>query len=164
MLAPHVSDSLPSMDDEVIDVGPPKRRRWRRWLIAAIVLLLLVLSRGLSIYLSAAWFNSLGFSSVYWYIFKLKVGLFLAFLLITTAILRTAFWLLERTFAAETMGKRTIVVNNQPIQFAPGRFVKPIGWILAVLFGIFNGFAMKADWQKFALYVNQVPAAATDPI
>jgi len=164
MLSPHVSDSLPSMDSEVIDVGPPRKRRWRRWLIAALVLLLLVLSRGLSIYLSAAWFSSLGFSSVYWYIFKLKVGLFLIFVLLTVVILRTAFWLLERSFAKQPMEKRTIVVNNQPIQFSPERFVRPIGWVIAALFGLFYGFAMKSEWQTFALYFNQVPAASPDPI
>ena len=93
----HVSESLPLQDSEIIDVGPPRRRRWRLWLIGALVVLLLILSRGLSIYLSAAWFSSLGFSAVYWYVFKLKVALFLAFAVLTLAILRTAFWLLERT-------------------------------------------------------------------
>jgi uncharacterized membrane protein (UPF0182 family) len=164
MLSAPVSESHPLLDDEVIDVGPPRKRRWRRWLIAAVVLLLLILSRGLSIYLSAAWFNSLGFSSVYWYIFKLKAALFLAFVLVTTVILRTAFWLLERTFAMQPMEKRTIIVNNQPIQFSPDRFVKPIAWIIAALFGLFYGFAMKSEWQEFALYFNQVPAASLDPI
>ena len=164
MLSPHVSDSLPLRDSEVIDVGPPRRRRWRRWLIGALVLSLLVLSRGLSIYLSAAWFNSLGFSAVYWYIFKLKSALFVIFALLTLAILRTAFWLLERTFAKQPMEKRTIVVNNQAIQFSPERFVRPIAWIIAALFGLFYGFAMKSEWQNFALYFNQVPAASPDPI
>ena len=164
MLFPPVSDPLPLMDNEVIDVGRPRRRRWRRWLIAALVLLLLVLSRGLSIYLSAAWFNSLGFSAVYWYIFKLKVGLFLIFVLVTIVILRTAFWLLERTFGRQPMEKRIIIVNNQPIQFSPERFVRPIGWVVAALFALFYGFAMKSEWQTFALYFNQVPAASPDPI
>jgi uncharacterized membrane protein (UPF0182 family) len=158
-----VSDS--DLDHEVIDVGPTRRRRRLRWWwIVAALLVLFVLSRSLSVFLSAAWFNSLGFSTVYWYIFKLKVGLFLAFLIVTAAILRTTFWLLEQTFSAQTMEKRTIVVNNQPIQFAPGRFVKPIGWIVAGLFGVFNGFAMKAEWQVFALYLNQAPAATVDPV
>ena len=151
-------------DGEVIDVGPPRRRRWRLWLLGALGLLLLILSRSLSIYLSAAWFSSLGFSAVYWYIFKLKVGLFLAFAVITVVILRAAFWLLERTFASQSMERRTIVVNNQAIQFSPERFVRPVGWILAVLLGAFYGFAMKSDWQTFALYFNQVPAASPDPI
>jgi uncharacterized membrane protein (UPF0182 family) len=160
-----VSDSFPLQENEVIDVGPPRKRRWwLRWLIGALVLLFLVLSRGLSVYLSAAWFSSLGFSAVYWYIFKLKVGLFVAFALITVLLLRVAFWLLERAFASQTMEKRTIVVNNQPIQFSPARFVRPLGWILAILFGLFYGMAMKADWQTFALYFNQAAAATPDPI
>ena len=159
-----MSESLPLRDSEVIDVGPTRRRRWRFWLIAALVLLLLGFSRGLSIYLSAAWFSSLGFSAVYWYIFKLKIGLFLAFAAITITILRTAFWLLERTVAMQALEKRTIVVNNQTIQFSPGRFVRPVGWGLAVLFGVFFGVAMKSEWQAFALYFNQIPAASPDPI
>ncbi len=59
---------FPISDDEVIDVMPPKRTRWRRWVIAAAVLLFIVLSRSLSIYVSALWFGSLGYSAVYWYI------------------------------------------------------------------------------------------------
>ena len=114
--------------------------------------------------MSAAWFSSLGFSAVYWYVFKLKVALFLAFAVLTLAILRTAFWLLERTFAAQPFEKRTIVVNNQSIQFSPERFVRPVSWVLAALFGIFYGFAMKAEWQKFALYFNQLPTATPDPV
>jgi uncharacterized membrane protein (UPF0182 family) len=133
-------------------------------LIGAIVLVLLVLSRSLSVYLSAAWFSSLGFSAVYWYIFKLKVGLFIAFAALTILLLRSAFWLFERAFASQTLEKRTIVVNNQPIQFSPERFIRPLAWIIAVLFGLFYGVAMKSDWQTFALYFNQAQAAASDPV
>ena len=65
---------------EIIDVGriKPRRRRWRWFILVAIVLLFFVASRGLSIYISALWFGSLGFSSVYWYMFKLKIELFVS--------------------------------------------------------------------------------------
>lgn len=159
-----MSEPLPLRDSEVIDVDPPKRRRWRRWLIAAIVLLLILSSRGLSVFLSAVWFESLGFSAVYWYIFKLKVVLFVAFAVLTVVFLRTALWLLERTFASQTIGTRTILLNNQPFEFSPARFVKPLGWVLASLFGLFYAFAMKSAWQKFALYLNQGQTGITDPI
>ncbi len=159
-----MSEPFPSRDDEVIDIGPTPRRRWRRWLIGALVLLIIVLSRGLAIYLSAAWFSSLGFSAVYWYIFKLKIGLFVVFALVTVLLLRTAFWLLEKAFAEQTLEKRTIILNNQPVQFSPARFVRPLGWILAVVFGFFYGLAMKSEWQHFALYFNQSGAPAADPI
>ena len=160
-----MDQSFPVPDDEIIDVGPAApRRRWRRWLIAAIVLLFIALSRTLSIYLSAAWFSSLGFSEVYWYIFKLKAGLFIAFALATFILLRGVFWLLERSFASFAIEKRTIIVNNQPIQFAPERLMRPAGWIVAALFAIFYGLAMKSEWQTFALYFHQAPTATPDPI
>jgi len=159
-----MSKPFPLPDDEVIDVGPQKRRRWRRWVIAFLVLLFIALSRSLAIYLSALWFGSLGYSAVYWYIFKLKVGLFLIFVLLTIAILRGGLWLLERTFASYALEKRTIVLNNQPFQFSPARFTRPVSWLLAIVFGLFYGFAMKSDWQTFALYFNQAPAALPDPI
>jgi uncharacterized membrane protein (UPF0182 family) len=159
-----VSEAFPLRDNEVIDIGPPPRRHWRRWLIGALVLVVIVLSRGLAVYLSAAWFSSLGFSAVYWYIFKLKVGLFVAFAVVTVLLLRTAFWLLEKAFADQTTEKRTIVINNQPVQFSPARFVRPLGWIIAIIFGVVYGLAIKSDWQTFALYFNRVEAATSDPI
>ncbi|MEP6717839.1 MAG: UPF0182 family protein [bacterium] len=159
-----MSERFTLADNEVIDIGPGKRRRWRRWVLAAIALLLIILSRTLGIYLSAAWFASLGLSSVYWYIFKLKLGLFFAFLLVTALLLKAAFWLLERHFASRTLEKRTILVNNQPIQISPERFVRPASWIIAILFALFYGLAMKGAWQTFALYFNHAQAATLDPI
>ncbi|HEX9629050.1 MAG TPA: UPF0182 family protein, partial [Pyrinomonadaceae bacterium] len=159
-----MSERFRLADNEVIDVGGPKRRHWRRWVLAAIALLLLILSRTLGIYLSAAWFSSLGFSSVYWYIFKLKLGLFFAFLLATAFLLRGAFWLLERHFRSHALEKRTIVVNNQTVQISPERFVRPASWVIAILFALFYGLDMKGAWQTFALYFNQTQVAMLDPI
>jgi uncharacterized membrane protein (UPF0182 family) len=159
-----MSRPFPISDDEVIDIPPPKRTRWRRWVIAAAVLLFIVLSRSLAIYVSALWFGSLGYSPVYWYIFKLKVGLFLIFLLVTIGILRGAFWLLERTFASQAFAPRTIMLNNQPFEFSPARFIRPIAWVAAVVIGLYYGFAMKGNWQEFALYFNQAPTTLLDPI
>src|SRR5438094_8652565 len=80
-------------DGDVIDVGrtkPRRRRLWRWVLLAAIVILFIAGSRALSIYLSALWFGSLGYSSVFWFFFMVQLELFLIFLVATTAILRRA--------------------------------------------------------------------------
>jgi uncharacterized membrane protein (UPF0182 family) len=159
-----MSERFTLADNEVIDVGKGKRRHWRRWLLAVIALLLIILSRTLGIYLSAAWFSSLGFSSVYWYVFKLKLGLFLVFVIATALILKGAFWLLERYFASHALEKRTIVLNNQTVQISPERFVRPVSWAIAILFALFYGLAMKGAWQTFALYFNQAHVATLDPI
>lgn len=125
---------------------------------------LFLASRLLSVYLSAVWFDSLGFSAVYWYIFKLKALLFLVFAILTAVLLRGAFKLLEKTFAVDTLGKRTVLINNQPVEFAPERFVRPVAWLLSMMFGLFYGFAMMRLWEKFALYLNQTQTAWSDPI
>jgi uncharacterized membrane protein (UPF0182 family) len=134
------------------------------WVIAGLILTFIALYRSLSIYLSALWFGSLGYSDVYWYIFKLKLALFLVFTVLTAVILRGALWLLGRVFGADTLARRTIIINNQPVEFSPARFVGPIGWLLAIMFGLFYGVAMKSEWQNFALYLNRVPTALHDPI
>ena len=159
----RMSEQFPLRDD-VIDVGPPKRRHWRIGFLLALVLVLFSLSRILTIYLSALWFGSLGYSSVYWYIFKLKTGLFVGFAVLTALLLRSAFWLLQRLFASYALEKRTIVVNNQPIQFSPGAFIRPVAWIVSALFGLIYGLMLKDDWQKFALYLHQPVTLAHDPI
>src|SRR6266850_2558451 len=159
-----MSHPFPLQDSDVIDVTPPRRRRWRGWVLAGLVVIFIALYRSLSIYLSALWFGSLGYSSVYWYIFKLKLALFLVFTVLTAAILRSVFWLLERVFAAHAIERRTIVINNQPVEFSPARFIRPVSWLVAVVFGLFYGLEMKSEWQTFALYFNQVPTTLHDPI
>ena len=151
---------------EIIEVGhtKPRRRRWRWWLLLAIVLLFFVASRGLSIYLSALWFGSLGYSSVYWYMFKLKIELFLIFFILTTLILRGGFWLVERAFASFAFDRRTIFVNQQPVNFSPSRVLRPLSWVVSVIAGLVFGLGMREAWRSFALYSHQVSTELTDPI
>ena len=159
-----MSTPFPISDSEIIDVPPPRRRRWRRWLLGALVLLYIVISRSLSIYLSALWFGSLGYSSVYWYILKLKVGLFLVFLILTALLLRAGFLVLERIFSVHALAPRTIMVNNQPVQFSPGRFLRPVAWGVALIFAFFSALSMKGNWLEFAAYLHRTPTALADPI
>ncbi|HEY0005645.1 MAG TPA: UPF0182 family protein [Pyrinomonadaceae bacterium] len=153
-------------DDDVIEIEPerPGGRHWGRWLIVAILASLFLLSRSLSIYLSALWFDSLGYASVYWYMFKLKLVLFAVFALLTFLILRAAFWLINRAFASHTLGRRMIVVNNQTINVSPARILRPVAWVVPALFAIIYGFAMSGNWRRFALYLNQAAGGERDPI
>ncbi|HEY0765699.1 MAG TPA: UPF0182 family protein [Pyrinomonadaceae bacterium] len=151
-------------EPEVIDVGPPKRRRLKIWLIVAAVLLLLSFSRIVSIYISALWFDSLGYSSIYWYIFKVKLALFIGSAVITAALLSATFLLFQKLFGALAFEKRTIILNNQPFQFSPAKIIRPLGWIIAALFGLIFGFRLKENWRQFALYWNQPATNISDPI
>jgi uncharacterized membrane protein (UPF0182 family) len=149
---------------EIIDVGPRKRRRLKIWLVVAAILLLFSLSRIVSIYISSLWFGSLGFSSVYWYIFKLKIALFIGAAVLTALLLSATFLLFQRLFGAYAFEKRTIILNNQPFQFSPAKFIRPLGWIIAAFFGIVYGLQLKEHWRQFALYWHQPSTNIYDPI
>jgi uncharacterized membrane protein (UPF0182 family) len=150
-------------EPKVIEVGP-RRRRLKIWILIGFVILLVSFSRILSIYLSALWFGSLGYSSVYWYIFKAKIVLFLGSEILTALLLSTTFWLFQRLFGAYAFEKRTIILNNQPFQFSPARFIRPLGWVVSAAVGLVYGFKLKEHWRQFALYLNQPPTSTYDPI
>ena len=151
-------------EPEVIDVGPPKRRYLKIWVvIVAAILLLLSFSRILSIYLSSLWFESLGYSSVYWYVLKTKIALFAASAIITALLLSATFLLFQRLFGAYAFENRTIILNNQPFQFSPAKFIRPLGWLIAAFFGLIYGFRLKEHWRQFALYWNQPSTSIYDP-
>ncbi len=164
MSTPFAPD--PDDDSNVIDIEPPKpkRRRTLVWIAVAALLLLFVLFRAASVYISALWFDSLGYASVYWYIFRTKLFTFLVFAVVTAAILRAAFWLIERTFAATALERRTIVVNNQSVTVNPSKFFRPAAWALSVVIGLVFGLGMKDGWREFALYLNQPSVPTADPI
>ena len=151
-------------DAEVIDVGPRKRRRLIIWLLVAGVILLFSFSRIISIYLSALWFGSLGYSSVYWYVFKIKIALFAGSAILTALLLSATFLLFQRLFGAYAFENRTIILNNQPFQFSPAKFIRPLGWFIAGLFGLIYGFSLKEHWRQLALYWYQPATATHDPI
>jgi uncharacterized membrane protein (UPF0182 family) len=151
-------------EPEVIDVGPRKRRRLKIWIIVAAVVLLLSFSRIVSIYISALWFGSLGYSSVYWYIFKMKLALFFGSAVLTAALLSATFLLFQKLFGALAFEKRTIILNNQPFQFSPAKIIRPLGWIISALFGLIFAFQLKDHWRQFALYWHQPATNISDPI
>jgi hypothetical protein len=151
---------------EIIDVGhtKPRRRRWVWWPLGAIVLFIFAASRGLSIYISALWFGSLGYSAVYWYMFKLKIALFAIFFVLTVLILRGGFWMVERAFASIALDRRTIFVNQQPVNFSPSRLLRPLAWIVSVLAGLVFGLGMREAWRSFALYFHGSAGDLSDPV
>jgi len=151
-------------NSEIIDVGPRKRRRWKIWIGVAAILLLFSLSRIVSIYISALWFGSLGYSSVYWYVFKAKVALFFGSAILTALLLSATFLLFQRLFGAYAFEQRTIILNNQPFQFSPAKFIRPLGWFIAALVGLVYGLKLKEHWRQFALFWNQPSTNVYDPI
>src|SRR5262252_5219768 len=82
--------------DDVIDIKPRKRRLGLVFTAIIILAALLFGSQLLSIYIDALWFSSVGYSSVYWYKFRLGGLLFLIFFIVTFLIVRIPFSFLTR--------------------------------------------------------------------
>jgi uncharacterized protein len=159
---------LDDSDFEIIDVTPkPKAKpRWGLWIILAVVLAsIFTLPRLVGIYVDSLWFDSLGFSSVYWYQLKTKLALFFVFGLLTFFILRGIFGLLSRLFAPHAVAPRQVVLNDkQTVSFNPSIFLKPVGWVVSIIFALGYGLYFSNQWEAFALYFNQQTMAATDPV
>ncbi len=159
---------LDESDFDVVNITPNRKskRRWWLWIILAIALVSLLILPFLSgIYVNTLWFGSLGFSQVYWYKFNLSLILFFVFGASTFLILRGAFWLLERGFASYSITPRKIVLNEQKtVVFDPTPFLKPVFWVVSIVFALGYGFAFSSEWQAIGLFLNQHLDAATDPI
>ena len=134
------------------------------WVLVAAFFLFVSFSTILSVYLSALWFDSLGYSSVYWYVFKAKIALFAGFTILTAVLLAATFLLFQRLFGANAFEQRTIILNNQPFQFSPAKFIRPLGWFISLLVGLIYGLQLKDHWRQFALYWHQPATTFRDPI
>src|SRR2546427_10671509 len=85
-------------EGEIIDVGPRRPRRPRRWwwLVLAGAALLFFASRALLIFISALWFGSLGEASVYLDMFRLKIWFVAIFFVFALLVLRGGFCVICR--------------------------------------------------------------------
>jgi uncharacterized membrane protein (UPF0182 family) len=150
---------------EPIDWPPPRRRRRRRGLpIILGVLAVLVLGGGtlLSYYVDALWFESLGYSAVFWTTINAQALTFIVFAVGTFVVLYGTFLALKPARLGEFSH---IVINGQPVTLPVEPVLKLIALGLALAIALVTGAGMMAEWTTFALYWR-APAAGTlvDPI
>src|SRR6185295_6493753 len=62
------------------------------------------------------------------------------------------------------LARRTIFINQQPVNFSPARVLRPLAWIVAVGGGLVAGLGMREEWRSFALYFYQPQTGLADPI
>lgn len=148
---------------------PPRGASWwsqlgvLRWFL--LLFLLFTLSpRFLALYTDALWFDSLKYPAVFWYEFRLKAVLFVVFFGLTFGILRGALSLFERIFEPYALSGSVVRLDGNPIQIEPEKFMRPLGWAIAILWSLVIAMTMTARWSLWALYLNQVTVSDTDPI
>jgi uncharacterized membrane protein (UPF0182 family) len=144
-------------------------RRRGRWLILALLAALL-LSGGttLSYYVESLWFESLGFSDVFWTGLTLRAVVFIAFTAITFGILYGSFLGLKPRTGDLKNG--TILVGGQPVTLPIEPVIKLAGLVISLVIAAATGLGMATEWTTLALYwygstgSDQAAAAALDPV
>ena len=141
-----------------IDWPSPRqpRRRGRLFLFAALALLIFGSGTTLSYYVDALWFDSLGFSDVFWRMLRIQSEVFLLFATATFIALYGAYFALKP--ADLDLASSSILINGQPLRLPVGPVLRLIALVACAFLAIITGFGMMAQWNTFALYLHQ-PAA-----
>src|SRR4051812_9914948 len=134
------STDYSDLDSEIIDVTPRERaRRGRlRWVVLALVLVLLALWRGMYVYVESLWYGSLGFGSRFWYVLELGWLLFFVFGILTLVIMRGGLYVLAKWFRTDKLVPHRIYVNKQPVEVNVSRYMWVIGWVLSVVVALIS--------------------------
>lgn len=155
------------LDAEIIEVTPkPKPPGGKtKWIVAAIILLFVVVFwKGIGIYTEVLWFESLGLESRFWYSFSLGWIVFAIFFVLTFVILGGCFYWFERVFAPDNLTFRKVVINQQTLDLDLARFLRPLGWVFAVILSFAYAMVPSREWQAWILYLNQPVTDMKDPI
>src|SRR5206468_12152741 len=156
---------------ETIDWPAPRtpRRRGRLLLLAVLAILLVGGGATLSYYVDALWFDSLGFSDVFWTTLNLRAAVFLGFAAVTFLILYGAFLALKPARLGELAGL-PILINGQPIRLPVEPVIRLVALGASLLIAAATGAGMTAAWPTLALYwygqsdAVRTTAAVVDPI
>ena len=148
----------------IVDASRPSRRRARLFLVAALAAAVLGGSTVLSYYVDALWFESLGYTSVFWTRLTIRAAAFGAFALATFLALYGAFLGLKPARFDESIGS-TIFINRQPVKLPAERVLRLIALGLSLTIAGATGISMAARWPTLALFWQAPRAAAgLDPI
>ena len=140
-------------------------RSVRRFVIRAalIVAILIALAQSISIYVENLWFESLGYSAVYWYQLRAQGMTFLVFAFASGILL----WLLFRLVTPSGGRPRGALIRfgNENISVPSSDSVRKFALPAAAVLGLIFGLAFSGDWDTFALFLNRgAPGGALDPI
>ena len=155
-----MSRDTDSRTDIVVDGQPPRRRHILVSLLAGVAVAVFGGGATLSYYVDALWFESLGYTSVFWTRLNLEAATFGAFALITFLALYGVFLALKPAQLDELIGG-TIFINRQRVKLPvePVFNLTALGVALAISAAI--GASMMARWTTLALYWHAPRGATT---
>ena len=156
---------------ESIDWPPPHQarpRRRRRFLIilAVLVGIFFAVRTALSYYVDVLWFESLGYSDVFWKTTGLQWGIFAAFTAATFLILYGPFLALKRAHLPDLPSGHTILVGGQPFKLPVEPVLRLIALGISFLVAAATGGTMIVEWPTLALFwfAPRASSGVVDPI
>jgi hypothetical protein len=156
---------------ESIDWPPPHQarpRRRRRFLLILAVLIgiIFVVRTALSYYVDVLWFESLGYSDVFWKTTGLQWGIFTAFTAATFLIVYGSFLALKRAHLPDLPSGHTILVGGQPFKLPVEPVLRLIALGISFLVAAATGGAMIVEWPTLALFwfAPRASGGVVDPI
>jgi uncharacterized protein len=139
----------------------PRRRRGRLFFFAVLAAVLLGGGTVLSFYIESLWFDSLGFSQVFWKTLNIEAAVFAVFFTATFLLLYGSFLLLKPSRLAELTSP--ILINGQPLRLPVEPVLRLIGGAIAIVIAGVTGLGMMGAWTTFALYWYGSGTAAATP-
>jgi uncharacterized protein len=155
------------MPDIVDWQQPPRHSRGLFFLILAILAVIIFSSRmGLSYYVDALWFGSLGYEEVFRRTLTLEWAVFAAFFAITFLFLYGWFLALLRAYRSDLPDDHMLVIGGQRLKVPVARILRLAGLVVSLVIAVVTGASVMMDWQTFALYwyAPRATGGVVDPI
>jgi uncharacterized membrane protein (UPF0182 family) len=139
---------------------------------ASIIIILAILAILSRFFVDLLWFDALGFKAVFTTVWLTMIVLFVIATVLSSAILFINCFIAARTTPAGSGGPRRIRVLSRNAQGLPEVIefsLERIPWRLiipavALLLGVFIGFAQASNWDTVLKWLHAVPFGKPDPL
>ena len=156
---------------DTISFPPQRSGRGRAGLLLVVALAVLLFGGGtaLGYYVDALWFDSLGYSQVFWKILGLQGLILVAAGAATFIAVYGAFLALKPARFGEIGSDGVIIINDRPVRLPVGPVLSIIAVLLAAIVALGTAVGLMSEWPTIALWwhgkdVIVSGARSVDPI
>jgi uncharacterized protein len=156
---------------DTISFPPQRSGRGRAGLLFVIALAVLLFGGGtaLGYYVDALWFDSLGYSQVFWKILELQGLILVAAGAATFIAVYGAFLALKPARFGEIGSDGVIIINDRPVRLPVGPVLSIIAVLLAAIVALGTAVGLMSEWPTIAVWwhgkdVIVSGARSVDPI
>ncbi|MDE2449057.1 MAG: UPF0182 family protein [Gammaproteobacteria bacterium] len=131
--------------------------------IVVVAVVAYLCSATLSYYVDSLWFGALGYASVFWTRFNLRVAVFCAFAVVTFIVLYGAYWALRPEHLGELPGA-TILVNRQRVILPIEPLLNLGALVVSLAIAAQAGATLSRSWMALVLWRYAPQTSTLDPV